>query len=84
MTRDISVKRHRKHPLDFPGSQAAQYDPGPFDPLTIVEVVDEVDAPATGEDVLVGSIHQEGFFWVSSSDLVPIGPTAHALLKRAR
>ncbi len=77
-----STRPKRRHALDFPGSQAAQYDPGPFDPLTIVEVVDEVDAAGTGEDVFVGSIYREAFFWVSSSDLVPIGPTARALLKR--
>lgn len=75
--------KKRKHPLNFPGSQAAVVtrDRGnKFWPVgTIVEPV----AQAEGGTVLVW--HEQGRLGIAIVDLVtPIGPVARELLKAGR
>ena len=71
----------RKHPLDFPGSQAAMFDRGPFDEVVLVEVVDTRDDGVFGGNALIREVSVYVLYWVDSRNLTPLGPVARALLR---
>jgi hypothetical protein len=75
MTARSTLPTARRHPLDFPGSQAA---------ILYGEVVEVLCAPYPGEvirrEVHIRGIDHSPWPWVHPDDLYPIGPVACALL----
>jgi hypothetical protein len=70
------MKRKRKHPLDFPGSQAALWRG------RLAEVL-ELDSHAAWPPVAFRFIEgkSQARWWGHPESMTPIGPVARALLK---